>query len=107
MNAKQIVLGVILIAFSALTVYAIVQNGVIGLFTLPFANAATTLITVDLTISLTLIAIWIWQDAHTRGVSPLPYVILIVFFGSVGTLLYLIRRNGSETKRVVTSEARA
>ena len=31
-------------------------------------------------------------DARARGVSPLPYLVMTVFTGSIGPLLYLLRR---------------
>jgi hypothetical protein len=36
-----------------------------------------------------------WNDARDRGVSPIPYVLLTLTAGSVGPLLYLIRRDST------------
>jgi hypothetical protein len=49
---------------------------------------------VDLTIALTLVLIWIVRDARERGVSWVPYAVITVFLGSVGPLVYLLRREG-------------
>jgi len=108
MNKKQIGLAVLLFDFAALTAYAVAQYGIVGLFEAAFANAATTLVFVDLAIALSLVIAWMWQDARARGVSPLPYVVLTLGFGSVGPLLYLIRRLGDEAPaRVGVSPAGA
>ncbi|MGH7961726.1 MAG: DUF2834 domain-containing protein [Candidatus Binatia bacterium] len=101
MNAKQLGLGVVLVGFLALTAYAFAQHGVMGLFSALLANPATILVSTDLTIALVLVWVWLWQDARARGISPLPYVLITLAFGSAGPLLYLIRRAGSEQAQPV------
>jgi hypothetical protein len=96
MNKKQIALAVVLFDFAALTAYVVAQYGIVGLYDAVFANWATTLVMVDLTIALTMVVAWMWQDARQRGVSPIPYALLTLAFGSVGPLLYLVRRLGDE-----------
>ena len=62
-----------------------------GLVERATANIAAITATVDLTIALSLIAVWMWNDAKARGISPLPYLALTACAGSVGPLLYLLR----------------
>jgi len=95
-NAKKILLAVVLADFLCLTAYAVYAHGYVGFFELALANAATVTVLTDLTIALSLILYWMWNDARARGLSPLPYVLLTLALGSVGPLLYLIRREGSE-----------
>lgn len=57
-----------------------------------FANSATLLSMVDLTISLTLILVWMWLDAGKRFSAIAPYAVTTVLLGCAGPLLYLIRR---------------
>jgi hypothetical protein len=94
MNKKQIALAVVLFDFAALTAYAVAEYGIGGLFELALANAVTVMLFADLAIALSLVIAWMWQDARQRGVSPIPYLVLTLMFGSVGPLLYLIRRLG-------------
>ncbi|HXG18981.1 MAG TPA: DUF2834 domain-containing protein [Methylomirabilota bacterium] len=96
MNAKQLGLEVLLLAFSAFTGYALYQYGYIGLFEQALLNAATIQVFLDLTIALSLVLLWMWQDARKHGIAPLPYVALTLTLGSIGPLLYLIRRLGRE-----------
>ena len=103
MNAKQIGLSLVLADFTALSAYAVYQYGVVGLLQAVTANAATTTAFVDLVIALSLVMVWMWRDARDRGVSPLPYVALTLMAGSVGPLLYLIRREGTAPRRVLAT----
>lgn len=106
MNAKQIGLSVLLADFLALIAYAAYQHGYVGLFELMTANTATIAGFVDLVIALSLIIAWMVRDARTRGVSAVPYVLLTLALGSVGPLVYLIRRLASAAPaRTATSLA--
>jgi hypothetical protein len=96
MNGKQIGLGAVLLAFLALTAYAFAQHGLGDLINLLMDNSATVLVSVDLTIALTMICVWMWVDARGRGTSALPFILVTLAFGSAGPLLYLIRRASSE-----------
>jgi hypothetical protein len=105
MNARQIGLSFVLADFTALTAYAVHQHGVVGLFEALTANLATTTAFVDLVIALSLVMVWMWRDARDRGVSALPYVVLTLVAGSVGPLVYLIRREGRAQRRVLAATA--
>ena len=99
MNAKQLGLSVVLLDFSGLTAYALYHYGVVGVFELLTANAVTVAAFADLVIALSLVVLWMWRDARERGASAAPYVLLTLAFGSVGPLLYLIRREGAAAPR--------
>ena len=94
MNRKQIVLALVLADFAALTAWAVWQHGYLGIFELALASTATSLLLVDLVIALGLVLIWMMGDSRERGLAFLPYALLTLAFGSVGPLLYLIRREG-------------
>jgi hypothetical protein len=96
MNKKQIALGVVLADFVAFTAYVIVNYGYVGLFEAAMANAATIQVLLDLTIALSIFLFWMWQDARQHGIAPLPYVVLTAALGSIGPLVYLIRRFGQD-----------
>ena len=96
MNVKQLGLEAVLIGFLGLNAYVIYQYGYIGFLEQALTNAATVAVFVDLTIALSLVLLWMWQDARERGVSTLPYIVLTFVLGSVGPLLYLIRRFSKE-----------
>jgi len=105
MTARKIGIGIVLLAFSDLTAYALYQHGVAGIFELVLANSATVTAFADLVIALSLIILWMWRDARERGVSAIPYVLLTLGFGSVGPLLYLLRRDAARRSHAVHAGA--
>lgn len=107
MNGKQIALGIVLADFVALLGYALYSYGVAGFLALEVGNAVAVASTADLTIALTMVAVWIWRDATKRGISPIPYVVLTAVLGSVGPLVYLIRTLGAEAEQRIAMPARS
>jgi len=101
MNAKQAGLEAVLFGFSALTAYAVYQHGYIGFFEMMLSNAVTITAFADLIISLGLIILWMRRDARDYNIALFPYIIMTIALGSVGPLLYLIRRFGKEPRRLV------
>jgi hypothetical protein len=100
MNGKQIGLGLVLIDFVALTAYAVYHHGYLAFFDFQTMNAIQVQIFVDLIIALTIVLGWMWRDAKSRGISPIPYVVMTLFLGSIGPLVYLIRREATESQSV-------
>ena len=70
----------------------IAEHGYLGFWRLMFANSATLLSMVNLTIALTLILVWIWLDTGKRLGTVAPYALITLLLGCPGPLLYLIRR---------------
>ncbi|HEY2389491.1 MAG TPA: DUF2834 domain-containing protein [Candidatus Binatia bacterium] len=96
MNLKQIGTGLVLADFVALTAYAVWHYGYLAFFDVHAMNAINAQIFVDLCLALSMVSIWMWQDARARGVSALPYLVVTLFLGSIGPLLYLFRRAADE-----------
>ena len=104
MNRKQLALSTALIVLLAMDAYSIFLYGYIGFFRMVLANFAGVTAFVDLAIALVLIILWLGDDARQRHASALPYIFLTVALGSVGPLLYLIRRFGDRTDRATAVE---
>jgi hypothetical protein len=100
MNAKQIGLSIVLADFIGLTAYAVYWYGYVGFFEFAAMNAISIQLSVDLIIALSLFVLWMVPDARGRGISPVPYVVLVLALGSIGALAYLIHRAGTERVRV-------
>jgi len=105
MSWKRIAFAAVLADFSALTAYAVYQVGFVGFFELATANWATVTVFADLLIALSLVMVWMWNDARRRGVSPLPYIALTLALGSVGPLAYLVRHADDAELAAVPAEA--
>ena len=87
--------------------YSVYLYGYIGFFRMVLANFAGVTAFVDLLIALVLIIVWMGDDARQRNVSAIPYLVLTIALGSIGPLLYLIRRSSDRTERAaaVTPQA--
>ena len=97
MNAKQLGLEAVLRELLRSERLCHLSSTAISAFwELIFANSATIAALVDLSIALSLILWWMYKDAKIQGISLVPYVLLTLTLGSVGPLLYLIRRFGTE-----------
>ena len=102
MNRKQLTLSAALIVLLAVDAYAVYLYGYIGFFRMVLANFAGVTTLVDLVIALVLVIVWMSDDARERHVWAIPYLILTIVLGSVGPLLYLIRRFSDRTERSAT-----
>ncbi len=104
MTWQRAVLGLVLILFLAMTGEVLYQHGYLGFFAIASSNSATQLMMFDLVISLTLITIWMVGDASEKGKAVVPFVLITLFFGAAGPLLYLITRSeGKVFQRVAGS----
>ncbi|MEZ5649561.1 MAG: DUF2834 domain-containing protein [Burkholderiaceae bacterium] len=92
MKPTVILLIVVLAAFGALSGYAMLEVGYFGIFAAGLADAGGLQLLVDLVIACTLAMIWMVDDARHRGRTVWPYLVLTLFAGSFGPLLYLLHR---------------
>jgi hypothetical protein len=100
MNWETIALGIVLFDFLVLTGYALTQVGYIGLLEYQFADWGGIQVILNFVIVCTLAIIWMVIDARKRGANPWPFLVITLFAGTIGPLLYLLRREwGSHPKR--------
>jgi hypothetical protein len=99
MNLKRIALLLVFADFLGLTAYTVYQVGYVEFFRFMTGNIVGIQIFADLVIALGLVAIWMINDARERGVSPVPYLMITLFLGSLGPLAYLIRRTAPAEER--------
>jgi hypothetical protein len=92
MNWRVIVLLAVLADFLAFTGYVLAEYGFVGLWLAAFDNVAAMQVLFDLVVACLLISAWMVRDAAKRGWNPWPFVVLTLATGSVGPLVYLIRR---------------
>lgn len=97
MSREKLVAAVVLVDFVALNVYAVVTAGLGGL--VDFVSTMGPwgwVLTADLLIALGLCAVWMWRDAKRRGARSVGELVLTFSTGSVGPLVYLLRRPAGE-----------
>ena len=92
MTGRQVLLWTVLLVFLGLTTFVVAEVGYLGFFELAASNWVSRLLFVDLTISLSLVLVWMYLDSRERGKPFVPYALVTLFFGAAGPLLYLIRR---------------
>ncbi len=83
----------ILILFTPLTAIALWYHGYWGIIAPNFQSFGEAQVFADMVIALSLIMIWIWQDAKAADRSPWPWLLVTLVLGSFGPLIYLLTRN--------------
>jgi hypothetical protein len=91
---KKPILFAVLAAFLGLNAYALYSDGLIDGFITLFKsiNGWGFVLVADLLIALSLIGGWMIKDARKEGRSAAPYLLLTLASGSVGPLVYLLRK---------------
>lgn len=92
MKAMNLLIGLVLFTFVDFTAYALYHHGYIGFWQEAFSSFATSQVTIDLFIALSIVMVWMFKDAKSRSINPAPFVILTLALGSIGPLCYLVRR---------------
>lgn len=80
----------ILIPFTALTIYAVARVGYIGIFAYVLQSPAGWQVLADLVVALVLVLSWLIPEARQAGRNPWPWVLATLLLGSFGPLLYLL-----------------
>ena len=99
MNGRVALVALVTVAFGALTAYALMDVGYLGIFAAATHNAGALQVFVDLIIVCGLSCIWMFFDGRERRLNPWPFIALTILAGCFGPLLYLLRRewNGETT----------
>ena len=85
---------VVLLVFAGWTTIVVIDHGYTGFLQLAAEQHWGAQMLVDLGIALVLFTLWMIDDARGRGTTVWPFVVLTLFTGSIGPLLYLsLRRN--------------
>lgn len=90
MNARILLLSAVLLAFGALSAYALAEHGYWGIFEFHFPSSAGWQVLADLAIACALAMIWMVSDARRTGRTVWPFLLMTLTLGSFGPLLYLL-----------------
>jgi hypothetical protein len=80
------------VAFAVLTAVALADVGYLGIFEPHFQSWGAAQVLADLVILAMLSCLWMLADSRTSGIPAWPFVVVTIFAGSFGPLLYLIVR---------------
>lgn len=86
----KISLALVLAAFGAYSMVAIVELGYVGLWMSLFDHIGSRQALADLLIACVLLLGFLWRDARQHGRRFWPYAVLTLAAGSIGPLLYLL-----------------
>lgn len=84
-----VLLAVVTLGFGVLTGVALLEHGYFGIFEFHFPSSAGWQVLADLVIVCVLAMAWMIADARRSGRTVWPYLLLTVFAGAFGPLLYL------------------
>ena len=106
MSSRQLVCLTFLLPFLALTAFVLATAGLVGFYAEMLRSASTVLASVDLTLSLGLVLLWMRADARETGTPFAPYVAITLAIGVAGPLMYLVHRE-ARAARSLPSAVRA
>ena len=86
---SRFLLMVVLAVFGVYSLYAVYEVGYLGIFA-SHGHVAGMQVLADLVIALSLVMVWMVNDARAKGRNPWPYVIATLALGSLGPLCYLL-----------------
>ncbi len=90
MRIPKAFLILILLPFSAVSLYAISQVGYMGIISYHLPSPAGWQVLFDLVVALVLVCSWMIVDARRNQRNVIPYLIGTLFLGSFGPLAYLL-----------------
>lgn len=92
-NLSRVLPIVVLIPFTAYTVWVAVTHGFLGMFGVAGREPWALQMLLDLFICYVLVVAWMVPDARARRIPAGPYVVLTLCLGSIGLLVYLVHRS--------------
>ncbi|HEY5926487.1 MAG TPA: DUF2834 domain-containing protein [Kofleriaceae bacterium] len=92
MPTSSKVAALVLAAFGAFSIWVAAGYGFTGFLSLAAREPWALQMLLDLAIACSFAIGWMLHDAKKRGIKPWPYVVLTIFTGSVGVLVYVVRR---------------
>lgn len=97
-RTKAVIALLVLATFGAFSLWVVYRHGYTGFLTLSAREPWALQMLLDLVIACGFVIAWMVRDARKHGITVWPYVALTFPLGSIGVLVYLVRR-GLATKR--------
>lgn len=94
---------VVLLAFSAFSFWVVATEGYFGFLTLARDEPWGLQVLLDVAIACFLYSIWMVRDAREQKLPVAPYLLMMLFGGSIGALAYLVHRGINRGASTATS----
>lgn len=90
MSPFKAISALVFLAFGAYSGWVMLQVGYLGIWEAGLASPGATQVLLDLVIVCALASAWMFRDARATGRNPWPYLLVTLFAGSFGPLLYVL-----------------
>jgi hypothetical protein len=99
---------IVLVAFSVFSSWVVVTEGYFGFLRLARDEPWGLQVLLDVAIACALYSTWMVRDARERRLPIAPYLVAMLFLGSIGALAYLVHRGlrAREPREVLAPAAR-
>ena len=84
--------ALVLAAFGAFSIWVVAAHGYFGFLSLAHREPWALQMLLDLVIASSFAIGWMHHDAKKRGIKTWPYVVMTIALGSIGVLVYVVRR---------------
>lgn len=89
----KVIVAVVLAIFVPFSIWCALTGGPLSEILAAFgANPWCLQVSIDLVLALSMVCVWIWNDARSRGASAIPWILATCCLGSIGPLVYLLLR---------------
>jgi hypothetical protein len=92
LRGKAALAALVLVPFTAFSLWVVARHGYTGFLTLAGNEPWALQLLIDLVIACSIGMGWVAGDARKRGITAWPYLVTTLFLGSIGILAYVVRR---------------
>lgn len=92
LRTKALIALLVLATFGAFSLWVVFTRGYVGFLTLSAREPWALQMLLDLVIACSFVIAWMVRDARKHGIAVWPYIAMTIPFGSIGVLVYLVRR---------------